>query len=121
MIIIKSLVSNIFPIVLLNYNQITSFKHLPNIGTLVYCYNNQITNIKDLLYIPNFFLSDINVTPDQLYKNRIIHGLTKINKVFKNKQSTIIQKNWQKYWYNDLIDVEGTQMNRFGYYCWTQM
>jgi len=43
--------------------------------------------------------------------------MIKINGIFKNKQVNIIQK----YWYNELIDVDDTQMCRFGYYCWKQM
>ena len=93
-------------------NQITSFQHLPN-------NINQINIITDLLYIPIIFRCDFNITPDEIYKNRVIHGLNKnkINKIFKNKQGTKIQKIWQNYWYNDLIDMEGTQMCKFGYYC----
>jgi len=64
---------------------------------------------------------DINISKNDIYKNRIIYGLTKINMIFKNKFAINIQTLWQKYWYNDLINVEDTQMNRFGYYCWTQM
>jgi len=46
-----------------------------------------------------------------------MHGLNNFNKIFKYKQTTIIQK----FWYNDLINMENTQMCRFGYYCWKQM
>jgi len=122
-------------------NQITSFQHLSNSVTVLYCDNNQInsfqylvnsvtelfvrnnpiSNIKNLLYIPLIFNCDINITPDEIYKNRVIHGLNKINNIFKNKQSNKIQKIWQNYWYNDLIDVEDIKMCRFGYYSWKQM
>jgi len=66
-------------------------------------------------------MCDSSITPDQIYKNKIIYGLNKINKICKNKQSTNIQKIWQNYWYNDLINIEGIQMCRYGYYCWKQM
>ena len=91
-------------------NQITSFQHLPNSVTELYCeYNqitsfqhlpnsvNQITSIKDLLYIPLNFLCDINITPDDIYKNKVKHNLDKINKIVKNKQATRIKKIWEKY------------------------
>jgi len=47
--------------------------------------------------------------------------LKKSTKIFKTKLGTGIKKIWQNYWYNDLIDVEGVQMCRYGYYCWTHM
>jgi len=67
------------------------------------------------------FWCDIIIKPKYIYKNRIIHGLNEINKIYKNKQVTKIQKIWQNYWYNDLIDVDDIQMCRFGYDCWKQM
>jgi len=89
--------------------------------TRLLCYNNPINNITDLLYRPSVFDCDIHITLDDIYKNMVIHGLININKILKNKKVNIIQKIWQNYWYNDLINVIDTQMCRFGYYCWKQM
>jgi len=71
-------------------NQITSFQHLVNSVNTLKCNNNRITNIKDLLYIPSMFKCDINITPNDIYKNRVKYGLNKINKIYKNKQNTKI-------------------------------
>ena len=37
-------------------------------------------------------MDDITITIDEIYKNRIIHGLNKINKIYKNKHGAKIQK-----------------------------
>jgi len=103
------------------YNQITNFKHLPNSINELYCYNNSINSHKYILYKPLYFTCNVIITNDDINNNRFIYGLTKVNNIFKNKQATRIQKICQKYWYNDLLDVESTQMCRFGYYSWKQM
>jgi len=87
----------------------------------LYCNNNQIKSTKYLIYIPLRFWSDINITSIEICKNMISYGLYKIYKIFKNKQVTLVQKTWQTYWYDVLIDVQNVGMNRFGYYCWKQM
>jgi len=73
-----------------NTNQSSSFQHLPNSVTELFCGHNKINSIKDLLYIPLQFECDIDIMPDDIYKYREIYGLNNIN---KNKQAIIIQKN----------------------------
>jgi len=122
------------------HNQISSFKYLPNSVNILFCKHNQITSfqylpigvtqldcannpIKSTKYLISlgYINCDISIDKIKIHENRFNHGLIIISKIYNHKCTTKIIKQWQNYWYNELIPFEDTMMNRFGLASWKLM
>jgi len=88
--------------------------------TDLYCRYNAIKS-SDYLMSLGYIKGDIEIDINIIYKNRFNYGMTIMYKIFRQNSASKIQKKWQKYWYDELILIDNTMMNRFVLDSWKRM